>query len=73
MIPTLGKIKMDETKTIAYVPQEVDEGLVQGLTVIENLLLSIHYKNKKFLFSKKKSIEIANQTLSKWNVSLIKR
>lgn len=68
--PTNGTITFTEKNSIAYVPQEVDEGLVQGLTVIENVMLAILRENKNILFSKKKSIELAKQKLSNWNISL---
>jgi len=69
-LPTSGMITFNEIGTVAYVPQEVDEGLVQGLTVIENLMLAIHREKKHVFFSKKKSIEFATQKLSSWNLSL---
>ncbi|PFH88554.1 ATP-binding cassette domain-containing protein [Bacillus sp. AFS088145] len=68
--PTNGKCKVSENSTIAYVPQEVDEGLVQGLTVIENLIIALNREIKKFFFSKKKSVEFVQNRLSKWNLNL---
>lgn len=68
--PTNGTIHFQENNSIAYVPQEVDEGLVQELTVIENLLIENLRKEKKLLFSKRKSIEFAKQKLIYWNISL---
>lgn len=69
-VPSGGTIIFNELSSVAYVPQEVDEGLVQGLTVIENLMIAIHRENKNVFFSKKKSIEYASQRLSSWNISL---
>ncbi|WP_088071834.1 ATP-binding cassette domain-containing protein [Gottfriedia luciferensis] len=68
--PTTGKLTESDSSSIAYVPQEVDEGLVQGLSVIENLMIAINREKKKFLFSKKKSVESVQNKLAKWNLNL---
>jgi simple sugar transport system ATP-binding protein len=68
--PNKGNVVIRSGETIGYVPQEVDEGLVQYLTVIENLVVATQNKSKKIFFSKKKSIQSVMNQINEWGIEL---
>ncbi|MBP0725956.1 sugar ABC transporter ATP-binding protein [Bacillus sp. RG28] len=65
-----GSVIFSGKETIGYVPQEVDEGLVQYLSVIENLVVASQKKSNKLFFNKKRSIESVVNQIKEWGINL---
>ncbi|EPF08458.1 methylthioribose ABC transporter ATP-binding protein [Bacillus cereus BAG1O-3] len=80
--PVVGDIKIDTQSVsftsprdakkhgISFVTQEVDHGLIPGLSVLENVLIDHLAMQNKLLFSKSKLIALAKQHLQTVQVNL---
>ena len=80
--PVAGDIKIDNQSVsftsprdakkhgISFVTQEVDHGLIPGLSVLENVLIDHLAMQNKILFSKSKLIALAKQHLQTVQVNL---